>query len=243
MKIFKRIDMVDEKIIGIIGGMGVDSTLDLMKKILDATAVETEQDHIHMVVDFNPKIPDRTAFIVADGPSPAPAICRSIKTVTEAGADLILIPCNTAHFFFDELQASTTTPILHMVRCCAEWTFEHYGRGAKIGLLATTGTVKSRLYENELGDLGLEVLLPDPSEQESLMEAIYGPAGIKMGRLDGPAAETIVNLGRKLLNRGACAILPGCTEPGLALNDVDFPVINPVVILARKAVREVKGSP
>lgn len=74
------------------------------------------------------------------------------------------------------------------------------------------------------------------------MDAIYGPAGIKMGRLDGQAAETVVDLGRKLMGRGAAAILPGCTEPGLVLNDVDFPVINPVVILAREAVRITKGD-
>ncbi len=233
---------MDEKIIGIVGGMGVDSTLDMMKKIIGATTVEAEQDHIHLVIDFNPKIPDRTACIVGDGPSPAPAICKCIQTVTQAGADLILMPCNTAHYFYDELQASTSVPILNMVKCCAEWIFEQYGKGAKIGLVATTGTVKSGLYEKALGELGLEVLLPEPAEQEALMDAIYGPAGIKMGRLDGPAAETIVDLGRKLMARGAQAILPGCTEPGLVLNDVDFPVINPVVILAREAVRIAKGE-
>ena len=232
---------MDEKIIGIIGGMGVDSTLDMMKKILDATDVETEQDHIRLVIDFNPKIPDRTACIVADGESPVPAIRKCIQTVVQAGADLILMPCNTVHFFYDELQASTSVPILHMVKCCAEWTFEQYGKGAKIGLVATTGTVKSGLYENALGELGIEVLLPEPAEQDELMNAIYGPAGIKMGCLDGQAAETVVDLGRKLMARGADAIIPGCTEPGLVLNDVDFPVINPVVIVAREAVRIVKG--
>ena len=233
---------MDEKIIGIIGGMGPDSTLDMMKKILDATDVEAEQDHIHLVIDFDPKIPDRTACIVAGGESPVPTVRKCIQTVVQAGADFILMPCNTVHFFYDELQASTSVPILHMVKCCAEWTFEQYGKGAKIGLLATTGTVKSGLYEKALGKLGVEVLLPDQAEQDELMNAIYGPDGIKMGCLEGPAAETIVDLGRKLIARGAAAILPGCTEPGLVLNDVDFPVINPVVIVAREAVRIAKGE-
>lgn len=229
-----------EKVIGIVGGMGPESTLDLMHKVFAATLAEREQDHVHLIADSNPKIPDRTRFILGEGESPAPAICESIRRVVAAGADLVLIPCNTAHAFFDELQTCTDRPIVNMVTTCAEWVGTRYGPGSCLGLLATTGTIRSGIYERALGERGIRTLVPLPPEQEELMQVIYGAGGVKSGEVERNR-ERVVRLGRSLVQRGAQGVIAACTEVGLALSDADFPVIDPVRLLAEEAVRIVKG--
>ena len=260
-----------EKIIGIAGGMGPESTLDLMGKIFSATPAQSEQDHIHLVVDSNPKTPDRTRFILGEGESPVPVIRAAIQRLVAAGADLILIPCNTAHTFIDELQGSTSVPIVNMITVCADWARERYDEGDCLGILATTGTVRSHtaewsrdpteegprggsgseepsldfvpplghIYETALEARGLGTVVPSASEQDELMQAIYGPEGIKLGHL---AANTprVAALGKKLIERGAQAVIAACTEVGLVLADCDFPVIDPLRLLAEEAVRRVK---
>lgn len=232
---------MSEKIVGIAGGMGPESTTDLMQKIFAATRAEREQDHIHLVVDSNPRIPDRTEFILGTGESPVPAIRESIQRLADAGADLILIPCNTAHVFLDELQAATPAPIVNMIELCAGWTRACYGEGDCLGILATTGTVRSGLYEAALQGHGLTAIAPSASEQEELMRIIYGPEGVKAGHVqaNGPRA---IELGRALIERGARAVIAACTEIGLVLTDCDFPVIDPIRLLAEEAVRLVKGA-
>jgi len=232
---------MSEKIVGIAGGMGPQSTLDLMQKILVATPARCEQDHIHLIVDSNPKTPDRTQAILGTGDSPAETLCEAVRRLTRAGADLILIPCNTAHAFLDEVQAATSAPIFNMVDLCARWAAGRYRRGEVLGLLATTGTLSSGLYERALGAHGLAVIAPSPPEQEDLMEAIYGAGGIKMGHVESNAAG-VRRLGRALVDRGARAVIAACTEVGLVLADCDLPVIDPLRILAEEAVRQVKGE-
>jgi len=229
-----------EKIVGIAGGMGPESTTDLMQKIFAATRAEREQDHIHLIVDSNPKTPDRMEFILGGGESPVPVICEGIRHLAAAGADLILIPCNTAHAFFDELQAATSVPIVNMIELCAGWIRDHYTEGDRLGILATTGTVRSGIYETALRRRGLDVIFPSDTEQQELMEAIFGPRGIKMGCL-AASAPRVVDLATKLIDRGAKAVVAGCTEVGLVLTDCDFTVIDPLRLLAEEAVRLVKG--
>jgi aspartate racemase len=230
-----------EKILGIVGGMGPESTIDLMQQILAATAAACDQDHVHVLADSNPKIPDRTAFLLGRGPSPIPAIRESLRRLNDAGADLILIPCNTAHAFFDELQTACPVPILNMVELCADHARAVCGAGGKAGLLATTGTVRSGVYDRALRDQRVAPVVPNEPEQEELMEWIYGGDGIKAGHRAEQAAP-MAELGRRLIERGAKAVVAGCTEVGLVLREPGYPVINPIRLLAEEAVRQVKGG-
>jgi len=225
-----------EKIVGIVGGMGPESTIDLMTKIFAATPAVIEQDHLHLIVDSNPKTPDRTKFILDQGESPVPTICQGIKRVIDAGADFIMIPCNTAHAFIEELKAASSVPLLDMLELTAEFALRRYGPGAKLGLLATRGTILSGAYEIVLRDRGLETIVPSVPNQEELMQAIYGPHGIKLGYLKDNAV-IVERLGRELIDKGAQAVICGCTEVGLVLDKCDFPVIDPLTILAAEAVR------
>ena len=231
-----------EKVIGIAVGMGPASTIELMRYIFAATAARCEQDHIHLVVDSNPKTPDRTRALLGEGESPVPAIRASIGRLSAAGADLVLIPCNTAHAFYDELAASTDVPVLNMIELCARAARERYGEGEVLGILATTGTVRADLYGAALRRHGLRAVVPTSGGQEDLMQAIYGPRGIKAGELDGNG-PVVRGLGTELIGRGARAVVAACTEVGLVLGDAGFPVIDPLRLLAEEAVRQVKGSP
>ena len=113
-------DEKKEKVVGIIGGMGPESTAELIRRVFLLTKTNVEQDHIHIIADSNPKIPDRTAYLLGKGPSPVPALQETVKRLTQAGADLLAIPCNTAHIFYDDMQSATSVPILNMIECCAE---------------------------------------------------------------------------------------------------------------------------
>ncbi|HEY8393233.1 MAG TPA: amino acid racemase [Thermaerobacter sp.] len=234
------------KTIGILGGMGPEATVDLFAKIVRATPARVDQDHVRVVIDNNPKIPDRTAFLRGEGPDPVPAMLAGIHNLVSIGADLILIPCNTAHVYYERLQAASPVPILHIMREVARVLAASRREGApvpaRVGLLATELTVESGLYHRALAEVGIEVLVPEPAVQDLVTKAIFGPEGIKAGSY-APARSRLLAAGRHLVERGAQALIAGCTELPIVLRPGDFPVplIDPAEILARAALREVLG--
>ena len=130
-----------EKTIGILGGMGPEATLDLFSKIIANTPAAKDQDHLRVVIDSNPKVPDRTAAILRGGESPVPAMKAGIQALKQAGADFVVIPCVSAHFFLDELQREATLPILSMLDVTAEHIRKDHLHIRTVGMLATTGTL------------------------------------------------------------------------------------------------------
>ena len=109
-----------EKVIGILGGMGPEATLDCFGKIIKNTPAKTDREHIRVVIDSNPGIPDRIAAILGDGESPVPALVAGCRGLEKAGADFIIIPCVTVHFFLSEIQAQAHLPILSIFDSVAE---------------------------------------------------------------------------------------------------------------------------
>jgi len=235
-------DEKKEKVVGIIGGMGPESTAELIRRVFLLTKTNVEQDHIHIIADSNPKIPDRTAYLLGKGPSPVPALQETVKRLTQAGADLLAIPCNTAHIFYDDMQSATSVPILNMIECCAEWTKKICQPGDQVGLLATLGTIKAGTYAQALSKRGLQSILPTEEEQETLMEAIYGNDGVKKGQYSRPL-EIVRELSEKLLARGAQAVIAGCTEISIIADEIKHPkIIDALTVLAKQIVIEVKGE-
>lgn len=234
------------KTIGILGGMGPEATVDLFAKIVRATPARVDQDHVRVVIDSNPKIPDRTAYLRGQGPDPVPAMVAGIHNLVRIGADLILIPCNTAHVYYDRLQAASPVPILHIMREVARVLAAGRDEGApvprRVGLLATELTVESGLYHRSLAEVGIEVIVPEPDVQELVTKSIFGPEGIKAGCY-APSRSRLLAAGHHLVERGAQALIAGCTELPIVLRPGDFPVplIDPAEILARAALREVLG--
>jgi aspartate racemase len=228
---------LSEKIIGILGGMGPEATADLYMRIIRATPAKRDQDHPRIIIYSNSKVPDRTAAIVGAGPSPLPELIRAGKRLEEAGADFIIIPCNTAHYFLDDLQKELRVPILNMIRLSAGRARSLYPKIRRAGLLATDGTVKSGLYAAAYGEAGVEILQPTPEKQAEVMRAIY--QCIKAGNLiDG--GFLLRGVSKDLIAGGAEMIICGCTEVSLVLKDgvLPVPILDPLQVLAEAAVSE-----
>ncbi len=234
-----------EKVIGILGGMGPEATIDLFTKIVKGTPAQKDQDHLRILIDNNPKIPDRTLAILRKGPSPLPKLLRSATLLEKAGADMILIPCVTAHHYYEPLQRRVKIPILHIVQETVEYLKKRLKGIRKIGLIATTGTIQSGLFQEALASIKIEVLLLDRSIQKHwVMEGIYGKKGIKAIGPSEFSRDLIVKASQKLVEKGAQALLAGCTEIPLVLKDGDLPVpiIDPISILAQAAIRRARGK-
>ncbi|MCP4691149.1 MAG: aspartate/glutamate racemase family protein, partial [Desulfobacterales bacterium] len=155
-----------EKIIGIIGGMGPEATLDLYGKIIRATPAEKDQDHLRVIIDSNPKVPDRTPAIIGRGENPVPVMVESGKTLERAGVDFIVIPCISAHFFLDDLQKALGAPILSVFAAVAERIVTRHPDVKRVGLLATSGTISGGKFEARLMQNGIITMAPDSENQQ-----------------------------------------------------------------------------
>jgi len=225
-----------EKTIGILGGMGPEATADLFYRIIRATPVTRDQEHLRVIIDSNPKIPDRTPAILGTGESPLPLMIATGKNLERAGADFLIMPCNTAHYFHGELQKALTVPVLHMIELSAAYVDKKYPSVEKAGLIATDGTIASRLYHDHYGKYGITIILPDDPSQRNVMDAIY--KYIKRGDLE--TGKTLLHrVANSLVEAGAEAVICGCTEVSLVLHEGDLtvPVIDPLQVLAIEAVK------
>ena len=226
-----------EKIIGILGGMGPEATVDLFYKIIKFTPAEKDQDHLRIIIDNNPKIPDRTAAILGKGEDPLPALRETAQNLEKAGADFIIIPCNTAHYFLPSIQESVKIPILNMIEETAKETQQRIPQIKKVGLLASIGTYKTEIYHQQFKKYNIEVIYPNEKDKEEVMKAIYA---VKAGDLSNEVKGNILKIGQKLIDKGAEAIIAGCTEITLILKegDVSAPIIDPTQVLAKAAVQK-----
>ncbi len=234
-----------EKIIGILGGMGPEATIDLFTKIVKGTKVKKDQDHLRILIDNNPKIPDRTLAIQRKGPTPLTQLVRSAKILQKAGAVFIVIPCVTAHYYYDSLQKRIKIPILHIVDETVRYIKKKLKGMTKIGLIATQGTMQTGLFQKALSNNVIELILPTPGVQKKwVMEAIYGKKGIKIVGPSEQAKRLILKASESLIKQGAQAIIAGCTEVPLVLKrrDLPVPVIDPISVLASAAIRKARGK-
>lgn len=225
------------KAIGIIGGMGPEATADLFYKIIKATPATVDQDHIRVLIDSRADLPDRTCHIEGRGPSPLPGLIEMAQGLERSGAGLLVMPCNTAHYYYDAIVAAVGIPFLHIARVAAAAAAARYPSARRCGLLGTTATVKMRLYHEALAAVGLDVVVPDDDGQRAVDSTIFGPDGIKAGQYERPA-RILREQSERLIAAGADLIVLGCTELPLALRDGDVsrPVLDATQTLAEAAV-------
>jgi len=229
-----------EKIIGILGGMGPEATADLFHRIIRATPVKRDQDHFRVIIDSNAKIFDRTPAILGTGPSPLPILVETGKNLERAGADFLIIPCNTAHYFHAEILAEVGIPLLHMIKLSAKYIHDNYPEVKRVGLQASDGTITSKLYHEAYGEYGIEVITPSKGSQKDVMDAIY--RDIKTGDLEN-GGKILHRIAVELIRDGSDAVICGCTEVSLVLHDGDLsvPVVDPLQVLAEEAVKFALG--
>ncbi len=226
------------KTIGILGGMGPEATAYFYGLLIRRTRAARDQEHVPVVIWADPRIPDRTAAILRRGPSPLPALQRGLRALERAGADLAVIPCITAHVFLEKLRASSPLPVVSLVEETVRFLRSEKPRCKTAGLLASSGTVTSGLFQSALDAAGLSVLTPVAAEQKRVMEAIYGERGIKAGFTRGRPAKLLREIAARLVRRGARVIIAGCTEVPLALQagDIAVPLLDPLDIAARACI-------
>ena len=225
-----------KKSIGILGGMGPLATADLFRKIVLLTDAARDNDHIRIYIDDNASIPDRTAAILSGGIDPLPAMTDSLRKLEACGADCIIMPCNTAHYFLPRLQALTAVPFLSMLEATASACRVRFpGRTAAV--LATKGTLAAGLYQKALSSQQVPFLIPAPAEQDALMRVIYD--GVKAGRAPDSYRADMESVFRALSVQGADYFILGCTELPLAaeLLGLRVPTVDPTAELAKTAIR------
>jgi aspartate racemase len=221
------------KTVGILGGMGPMSTVDLMRKVTEKTPVQREQEHLRILVDSRPQIPDRTAAILGSGPSPAPFLQESARLLEGWGAEVLAIPCNSAHAFLADVRAAVGIEVLDMIGLVGRELSKNFPPGSPVALLATTGSHEAGIYHGRLPEF--ELMRPEDQVQEDLvMGAIY-QVKVEDG-VDGPR-EKLLRAFDSLSPRPV-AMIAGCTEVELALEGAEapVPVFRPMDLLAEEIV-------
>ncbi len=227
------------KVVGILGGMGPDSTVEFYRRFIEKTRAPRDQDHPHVIIDSNTQIPDRSAHIIRGETNPFDALVATGQNLARAGAELIAIPCNTSHHYFNELQQQVPVPLVNMVEATANRLKAITPAVRKVGVLATSGTVSSDIFGRLMAPI--ETLYPSAEEQESLvMASIYGPHGVKTLGPNDESAELLFEASRRLIERGADAIVTGCTEISLVVRhgDLEKPVIDSLDALVDETIQQ-----
>lgn len=227
------------KTIGILGGMGPLATADLYRKITLHTAATRDQEHLHVLIDSNPSIPDRTAFLLSGGADPLPELLATMRRLEAAGAELLLLPCNTAHFFYEPLAAAASVPLLNMLEETTSYLCAHFP-GEVFGLLSTDGTIKSGIFAKYLRSANLPFVLPRRT-QSLVMQFIY--EGVKKNNFS-LGTDGLLQAAEELRSLGATKFILGCTELSAAASMYSFnsDFIDPLLILARRAVEAAGGK-
>ena len=227
-----------EKTIGILGGMGPEATLECYARIIKSIAAKTDQEHPRVIIDSNPKVPDRTAAIIGEGESPVPILVQGCRALQLAGADFIIIPCVSAHFFLEAVRQETELPILSIFDAVTETICRDHPDIRTVGLMGTTGTISGGLFQKRLADDNIQTIVADEAHQSNVMAAIYDIKNARPTRSRKQITADLVATAESLISKGAQGIIAGCTEIPLALkqNYLPVPYFDALTILARVAV-------
>lgn len=201
---------VGEKVAGVIGGMGPAATVDFMRRLVAATPAHDDMDHLHVMVDNNPKIPSRIAALIeGTGADPTPALCQMAKGLEAQGADFLVIPCNTAHHYLPAIARSVHIPVLDMVDLSVQKLTAADPKPQRIGLLASPAVRLVGLYQKRIEQMGLQAVFPGPHHESRLLEVIKA---IKAGQFGARHQQDYAAVAENLMNAGADAFLIACTE-------------------------------
>jgi aspartate racemase len=225
------------KIVGVLGGMGPDATVDFMARVIAATPAEKDQDHVHMIVDQNPGVPSRQTAILAGGDDPGPAMAEMAVRLENAGADFLVIPCNTAYIFKDAVTRATRIPLLSII----DVTVAACRSFSTVGLLASEGCLVGKQYQRVFSAAGIDVVLQTEEELAGLMRLIFQ---IKTGDKSDAVSDAMRELASDLVERGAQAVVAACTEIPLVLDEsvLDVPLVSSTDVLAYQTVAYARGE-
>jgi aspartate racemase len=224
------------KTVGVLGGMGPDATVDFMAKVIALTPADKDQDHLRMLVDHNPTVPNRQTFILGGDEDPGPAMAAMARRLEAAGADFLVIPCNTAYAFQEHILDVVSIPLISIIDESIDAIGERAPDAKAVGLLATNGCLQAGVYQSAMAAKDLVAVMPEDDELEQLMTLVDG---IKAGHKGSDVSTSMRKLAEALVDRGAAAIIAGCTEIPLVLDDsmLEVPLISSTDVLARRTVQ------
>ena len=227
---------MQEKTIGILGGMGPYATADLFGKILEQTPAKKDWEHLRVIIDNNPKIPSRTRAILYNEESPVSMMIETARNLQKAGADFIIIPCNSAHVFLPEVLPHVEIPILNMITQTVDYITKESPNITAAGLLAAKIVVDAGLYQARLKAVSIKTITPTEDQQPIVREVIED---VKLNRNSEGVKSKLAGLIGALTAKGAQAVIAGCTEISIAVKELtaDVPIFDSNEILAKAAVK------
>ena len=230
--------------VGILGGMGPLATSTFYGLLVGSTPAAKDQDHIRIIINSDPTIPDRTAYLLGKGPDPRPSLIAGAKLLKRAGAGQIVIPCNTANVFQKEIEHAARITVVPWLDLAVD-AVQRLG-SYPIGILATTGTVAASVYQDRLKERGIPYIIPCVALQEQVMDVIYGPHGVKTtGKRTVRASRALRGIADEMKAVGAQSLLLACTELPIAVDamlELALPHIDPAICVTDQIVRELKGD-
>ena len=230
-----------DRLVGVIGGMGPLATVDFMKQVIAATPAAVDQDHVRLLVENNPHIPSRQAAMRGEGIDPGKAIASVASRLEEGGADFLVMPCNLAHAWQNEIEAATGIPFISIVDVSVRRALDLSGDESPIGLMTTPGCFSAGLYQQAIVDCGHPVITQTPDELDDAMTLVYR---IKEGDTSAAVADGLRALAERLIDRGARVLIAACTEFPLLIDESMFDVafVSSTHALAEKTVALALGK-
>jgi aspartate racemase len=231
----------NDRMLGVLGGMGPLASAQFMVRLTQLTPATRDQDHVPAVLWSDPRVPDRTVDQLSGDADPLPWLLRGIDGLQHAGCGAIAIPCNTAHRWYDAMHEHARVPILHIVDAAAEELRRSGIAPTRIGVMATQAALGLRLYQDRLGALGWDCIVPSPDE----MDRLVTPA-IRLVKLNrsAEAYAPLAAVARSLAERGAGSIVLGCTEIPLGIQAgpaPELPIVDTIDALALAAIAWARG--
>jgi aspartate racemase len=230
------------KLVGVLGGMGPMATADFFRKLVEETPATHDRDHVPVIIYSVPQIPSRDKAITSGGESPLPQMLAGMHALKKQSVDFVVIPCNTAHYWYEDLCREGGLPILHIVDAVRDELSDGHAIDGPIGLLSTEATLLSGIYRDRLADRGIELVVNTPEERDEFINPAI--EWVKCGRLP-EAGRAVDRAAARLLDRGAQKLILGCTELPVALEAIASPrmgsCIDATRALARASVRRARG--
>jgi aspartate racemase len=229
-----------KKTAGVMGGMGPDATVDFMAKVIALTDSGRDQDHIHMIVDHDPTVPNRQAAIRGEASDVDSRLAAMAKRLQDAGADFLVMVCNTAHVFLDSIQAATTIPFISIIDESVREIENMHPDARTVGLMATDACLDTGIYQQAVATSGRQSLLPDGDELGKLMDLIHA---VKAGDKSAEISSAMESVANKLVDKGADVLIAGCTEIPIVFDgrNCSVPVVASTNVLAQRTVEIAQG--
>jgi aspartate racemase len=225
----------DELVVGVIGGLGPEATHDFFGKVLTHSRAKSDQQHLHLIIENNPKIPNRNDAIAGTGPSSGPALAAMALNLENAGADFIVMACNTAHAFEGEIRSAISTPFVSIIREVVADVMRNHKGIRRVGLLAAQGCINSRVYHDAFHHENVEVVTLDEASQSEFMQVLYR---IKAGERTTAIKNAMRGFAKQLVLQSVDVLVAGCTEVPLVLDSQSspLPLVDSTDVLAKRCV-------